>query len=149
MKSFLFDTSVIVAGSLSDHSHYTFANPWLNAAQVKNFTSYLSTHALAEIYATFTSYPRQPPLLPDFANAFLRKDILSVFLHVELGLNDYKLALERVSLRGAKSGAIYDALHIQAAIKKKCHAVVTFNEKHFAKLAGKDIAVINPLTRKP
>jgi len=61
MKSYLFDTSVIIAASFSNHPHYERAYHWIEKAQNKKIQAFVSSHCLAELYSNLMwwTYPRK------------------------------------------------------------------------------------------
>jgi predicted nucleic acid-binding protein len=62
----LFDTNVIVAGTVEDHPDHHICVPWLRKAQKIEITGYLSTHSIAELYAVMTRLPLSKPLHPQW-----------------------------------------------------------------------------------
>ncbi|MBS0261361.1 MAG: PIN domain-containing protein [Planctomycetes bacterium] len=60
----LLDTSVLVAGMLSDHAHHSVAWPWLERAKAGAFEFVVAGHSLAELYAVLTKLPRRPRISP-------------------------------------------------------------------------------------
>lgn len=149
MKAFLFDTSVLVAAHLEVHLHYDQAFSWMAAANQGKIRGLLSTHALAEMYTSFTNWPVPPPLTSDFVRRYIFENVTVNLNPIVLTPEDYKAAVNRVAVRKKRSGAIYDALHVQAALKSKCDGILTFNDRDFLPLAGTDIRILNPLTDSP
>lgn len=150
MKKYLYDTSLIVAGSLSEHSHYAKALPWMAAAKQGKIQAFLSTHALAEIYATLTRIPIRPPLTAEGIHHFIQDEILSTFEVIDLSVKDYRQAMLRAATLSLKGGILYDCLHWQAAKKKALHGIVTFNETDFKRIIDDaSPIVINPLQILP
>ncbi len=150
MKKYLFDTSVIVAGSLADHAHYAKALPWMAAAKQGKVQASISTHALAEIYATLTRIPMRPPLTAEVVHRFIQDEILPNFDVIDLTTKDYRQAMQRAATLSLKGGILYDCLHWQAAKKKALHGIVTFNETDFKRIVDDaSPIVINPLQISP
>lgn len=58
---------------------------------------------------------------------------------ITLSKSDYGAAVARVATLGFTGGAIYDALHAQAALKAKADVILTLNKKHFIRL-GEEVA---------
>lgn len=151
MKNYLFDTSVIIAGSLKDHPHHTTAFPWVLAVQKKNkIKGYVSAHTIAELYSTFTKIPIQPSLNPKFVASFIKDEILQNYTCIDLSVKDYRTATAMCAELSLKGGTVYDALHYQASLKKNLDGIVTFNEKHSSALnVDRSIKVMNPLSIQP
>ena len=98
----------------------------------------ISAHGLAETYG-FVSRALYPDLLsPLEAWHSISTNILPFFSLVSLSAKDYQTFLERCASLGLVGGRIYDALHVQAAIKSKCDRLYTFHVKHFRELAPLD-----------
>lgn len=148
MKSYLFDTSVIVAGFIQSHPYHLVAQPWIAAVKNSKINASLSTHGLAEIYSVFTKLPLQPGLSADFVAQLIETEIETLFSIIDLSTADYRRAIERCRKHRLKGGVVYDALHLQACLKKKLHAVVTLNAADFELLAGDEILIVNPMETK-
>lgn len=74
----------------------------------------------------------------------IRLNLLSHFDIVELTRRGYQEALVRVAGMGFRSGAIYDALIWQAAVKKKVQSFYTWNLGDFRRFADGKITVREP-----
>ncbi|MBI2981281.1 MAG: PIN domain-containing protein, partial [Deltaproteobacteria bacterium] len=139
------DTSVLTSAMISTHLHHEMSLRHLQRIQRKEVKGAISTHSLAECYANLTAYPISPRILPEIAERLIQENILSLFTVVELSTNDYRSAIERVRLRGLRSGAIFDALILQAAIKKKAEALLTWNTEDFTRLIPDgEIEILKP-----
>lgn len=150
MKKILYDTSVIIAGTFEDHDHFSVAFPWHELARRQRISAFISTHSVAEIFATLTTQSYVPFLPRDQVEEILFKDILPCFQPVVLSPSDYKSAIGRALDRSLRGGVIYDSLHIQAAIKKKVDALVTLNSKDFTRLIEPaELRIINPADEAP
>jgi predicted nucleic acid-binding protein len=140
----LFDTNVVVAALVQDHKAHAKALPHLNRALGVPGSGCLSAHGLAEAYSVLTGLPIRPRITPADARQALA--VLEQQLDlIPLDRQDYLDVLERVAGLGLPGGAIYDALHAQAAIKVGVRSILTLNPKHFTRL-GEDIA---PLVQSP
>jgi len=60
----LMDTSVLIAGLLSDHVQHAQARSWLAQAKAGTFEAVVSSHSLAELYSVLTRLPRTPRITP-------------------------------------------------------------------------------------
>ena len=56
-----------------------------------------------------------------------------VFL--DLTLSDYRQAMQRSQDAGARGGAVYDMLHLQAARRCRANRILTINLRHFQTFA--------------
>lgn len=132
-----FDTSVIVAGSIRGHVHEPRAAPWFAATGRSDVTACVTTHALAETWATLTAIPTEPRLAPVLVGRLLDR-LRSRVEVVELWSKDYDQAFARCGEGSLRSGAVYDALHLVAAERWKADVFLTFNVRDFERLAVAD-----------
>ena len=100
----------------------------------------MSTHLAAELYANLTRLPIAERIHPNIALESIFQ-LSSVVRPIELGWNDYKIALRRCAQKELISGIIYDALHLQAAIKAGAHTLYTANFKDFERLWEEELPV--------
>lgn len=129
----VFDTSVVVAGSLARHAHEARAAVWFTAAREDRISAAVTSHALAEAWATMTALPVQPAISPALVDRVLERFRSHVEL-LALSGDDYSAAMRRCSDRGLRSGAVYDALHLAAAERWQADVFLTFNVQDFARL---------------
>lgn len=127
----LLDTSVLVPALYTGHLEHGAARLYLDRARAGEIHVSVSTHALAETYATLTALPVAPRLAPADAERLIQDRLLAVSEVVPLDADDYSAVLARVAGLGLASGAVYDALHVRAAEKAGCDEVVTFNGRDF------------------
>jgi predicted nucleic acid-binding protein len=139
----LFDTNLLIATAFLKHEWNAIAATQVERVINHEMIGCISAHSLAEFYSVATRYP-QSPMPPSVAQEFL-EDTLQHFEIIELSASDYRSAMTRVSKLNLVSGAIFDALIAQAALKVNAHQLLTFNGKHFSRL-GDDIAslVVTP-----
>lgn len=130
--SFL-DTSVVVRAVIENLPDHQEARSYLDRARRGTADIALSTHALAELFATITALPTRPQHSPREAKTLVDgvADRLTV---TELRHEDYATALDRMVEHGLSSGAIYDALHVVAAEKTEARELVTFNGLDFRRM---------------
>jgi len=62
---------------------------------------------------------------------------------VDLSTKDYRNAVKRLADKQLRGGIVYDALHLQAALKKEIPNLVTFNEKDFLRLINDDEIIVH------
>ncbi len=106
-----------------------------HAAALKALASstdgFTSTHAIAETFATLTSGRLEVQLTPDEATEVIDANIIRRLQIVDLGLSDYQQAMRNSQTVGARGGAIFDMLHLQAARRKGAKRILTINVRHF------------------
>lgn len=137
------DTSVLVAGILETHPHHERSLSLMERGS-RSSHAFVSVHSLAECYATLSVTPMHPMIHPEYALQLIRENVLAHFEPVELVQKDYETALERVAHLGFRSGAIYDALIWQAAVKKRVETFYTWNLDDFRRFSDGKIPVREP-----
>jgi predicted nucleic acid-binding protein len=139
-----FDTSTLVAALLQQHPHHTVAFPRLQSVKEGTVQGHLTTHALAELFATLTALPLKPRLLPADVERMIQHGILTNFNLIPLSANHYRDALQLTVRHNLVSGAIYDALHLIGARSAGCTTLYTLNLRHFRSLAPGDSIIASP-----
>lgn len=144
MKKACFDTSAMVAALLQQHPCHARAFPRLLEVQQGTLHGVMTTHGLAELFATLTALPLKPRLPPVDVQRMLQQSVLARFEVVPLTAGHYSEALALTVHRGLGSGAIYDALHLVGARAPQCDELLTFNGRHFEALAPGDPLIVQP-----
>lgn len=137
-----FDTSALVTALVDRLPHHDTALAGL-AAACRDHDALVSTHALAETYATLTTLPLPRRIQPGEARAMLaslRKKVRILPLSARL----YEQAVDRVARLVLSSGAIYDALHLACAEDSGCRRLFTYNLGHFQRLEPEGLTVLTP-----
>jgi predicted nucleic acid-binding protein len=130
----LFDTSVLVAALSTAHASHDLARVRLAAVLQGEVEMAVSTHTVAELYATLTALPTRPPVTPGQARHLIDENVFQPADVVALVPADYEVALRRMADLGLVSGAIYDALHVRAAEKVAADELLTFNGRDFRRM---------------
>jgi predicted nucleic acid-binding protein len=139
-----FDTSTLVAALLQQHPHHVLAFRHLQEVKAGKVRGHLTTHGLAELFATLTALPLSPRLLPSDAERILQKSIIAYFTIIPLHADHYREALRLTVMQNQASGAIYDALHLIGARSAGCKILYTLNLRHFRSLAPGDSLISSP-----
>lgn len=139
----LFDTSVIVAGTVSQHPQHSVCYDQLQNARTHHIHGYLSAHSLAEAYSVLTRLPIHPRIQADQAEQLIL-DLLEYMEIVPLTSTDYLTAINQMKTLNLTGGGIYDSIIAQAALKTSVDAILTLNPKHFVRL-GEPIAQITQI----
>jgi predicted nucleic acid-binding protein len=129
------DTSVLVAALIEDHPHHVPAVSLLRSTSAKGVEAFISAHTMAELYAVLTRTPFIPRIYPAEARQLIEQSILSRVDVVALSSADYRRVIAECAETGWSGGAIYDAIHVRAAIRAQCNLLYTFNVKHFRAIA--------------
>jgi len=139
-----FDTSTLVAALLQQHPHHAIAFPRLQAVTEGTVQGHLTTHGLAELFATLTALPLKPRLLPADVERIIRQSILAYFALIPLSADHYRDAMQLTVKQNLASGAIYDGLHLIGARSAGCTTLYTLNLRHFRSLAPDDSIIATP-----
>ncbi len=100
---------------------------------------FISTHSIAEVYASLTRLPVEPRIHPAEATRSVTDNILAYFEAVPVGKGGYVAALHAVRDGGWIGAKIYDALLLRCAAKCDVDRIYTFNLGDFRLLAPRDL----------
>ena len=134
-----FDTNVLIAASVRDHAHHSQALPALQRVISKRDQGFISTHSIAELYATFTRLVVSPRIHPVDAARIIADNVLPHFDTIRVDKNDYLTALALVRDGGWIGARIYDALLLCCAAKADVDRIYTFDLSHFRALAPSEL----------
>jgi predicted nucleic acid-binding protein len=129
-----FDTSVLVAALLEAHPRHTEAAAWLRRAKAGEVEFLITSHSLAELYATLSALPARPRLSPADAWRLVQENVASAARLIALSPADYAKTIERASEKGLSGGVIYDALIARAAEKADAERLLTLNQADFRRV---------------
>jgi predicted nucleic acid-binding protein len=93
--------------------------------------AFTSTHAIAETFATLTSGRLEVQLTPAEAAEVIDANVIRRLQVIDLELGDYEQAMRNSQIVGARGGAIFDMLHLQAARRGNAKRILTINVRHF------------------
>ena len=139
-----FDTSTLVAALLQQHPHHARAFSRLLGVREGTIEGVMTTHGVAELFATLTALPLRPRLPPADVERMIGHSVLPHFKILPLTTRHYSEALALTVRQGLGSGAIYDALHLVGARAAACDELITLNLRHFHALAPGDPIVVQP-----
>ena len=122
-----FDSSALIAAMVEEEAHHSRAAD----ALVGSRGGFTCTHALAEVFATLTSGRLDIQLTPEEAHELVEANVADRLSVMELTLSDYRTAMKVSQKVGARGGAIFDMLHLQAARRGKADRILTINVRHF------------------
>ena len=94
---------------------------------------YVGMHSMAELYSVLSKLPLTEKIQPALAQTLIVTNLES-WVKVSLDFDDYCAAIDRVTQSRMVSGAIFDALIAQAALKAEVDRILTFNVKDFSRL---------------
>jgi len=130
----LFDTSVLVAAVVGPHPMHSRALPWLQSARSGEFSFFVASHTLAELYAILTTLPVKPRISPSTAWRLVQENVETSAKIVSLSSSDYGYTVKRMADFGLSGGTIYDALIARAAQKSGIERLLTFNANDFIRV---------------
>ena len=142
--SALVDTSVIVPALVDQLPNHPVCLSLFAALTNGEERPVCSTHAIAETYSVLTALPLRRRVHPADAAQIIEQNLMTRFQIVELTADDYRGAFQRVASAGLRSGIVYDALHLAAAMKTGCSRIYTYNIEHFKALGVDAIEVTSP-----
>lgn len=130
--SVLLETSVLFPALTAKHPRHTACRKLLTELQKEGKTFILNTHLIAELYSNLTRIPALR-ISPDAARKALH-ELARHLTPIDLNFQDYLRAVDRSADLKLVSGVVFDALHIEAAIKAKVDVLYTNNLRDFARL---------------
>lgn len=136
----LYDTSVLIAALLVEHSSHAAAFSKLELARRGEVQGYLSTHSFAELYSVMTRLPPPLRVTPEEAVEILT-DLAEYVEPIPLVATDYQRAIALMAQLNLPGGGIFDAVIAQAVLKTSVDRLMTFNAKDFVRL-GQEIAAL-------
>ena len=147
-----FDTSVFVAAAVNTHPQYGDAIRVLKEWVAGRHQGIVSGHSLAEVYAVLTRTPfrNRPSVLQVMQS--IESLMLSQMNLVTLTGAEYEGVIRRCAANGWTGGRVYDAIHVECAVKSDCDRLYTFNMKDFVALSGRSRSkgriAVGPTARK-
>jgi predicted nucleic acid-binding protein len=124
-----FDSSWLIAALVEEEPHHRLCREKLD--QVLTAGSGLAAqHSLAEVFHTITGKKNVPP---QQAAELLRHNFADL-RWLPLAKEDYWHCVDLAHQRGARGGAIFDLLLLQAAERHNATRIYTLNKRHFVAL---------------
>jgi predicted nucleic acid-binding protein len=127
------DTSVLVRALVEALPAHETARSYLDRSRSGEIDCAVSTHALAELYATLTALPSRPRHSPADAQKLVA-GVRGIVEAISLSADDYASAIDRATSHQLTSGAMYDVLHVIAAEKRQAAELVTFDGSDFRRI---------------
>lgn len=98
----------------------------------------MSTHALAECYASLTALPLSPQIAPGQARRLLQENVAARGDVVVPAADDCLGVLQRMPDLGLRSRAVYDALHVRCAESVPAQELQTLKGRDFRRMPPAD-----------
>ena len=147
MPRFLPDTSVLVAAVCAWHEHHAPAAAEIEWRLERGERLVVAGPTLVEAYAVLTRLPAPHRLAATDAYALLEANFLGGQI-MTLDASGYREVLARASGVGIAGGQTYDAVVAACARAAGVETLLTFNARHFRRLAGSELAVVVPGERR-
>ncbi len=138
MKKFYFDTSVLLPVLIQEHENHQVCKALLRSALQNGLAMTSATHAYAELYRHLTK--NRPPynLLPAEASTAIIDSLGKLLEIVAMDQADYEKAIARCVKLNLTGAVIYDALHLEAALKAGAEILYSDNLRDFTRLVTDD-----------
>jgi predicted nucleic acid-binding protein len=104
----------------------------------------IPAHALLECFSVLTRLPAPYRVQPEAAKLALRESFSRSALIAEMSPAEVWSAIDSVSLLGPGGGLVYDAVIAQCAAKAGATVLLTWNAKHFLRIAPAGLEVREP-----
>ena len=127
--SILVDSSVLAAGTAQHHPAFGECRQWLRSTGARTELAF-TTHAVAELYSTFTHPRGMFRMTPREATLIIIR-LRNRLRIVPLSGADYYKVLATAVGKHVLNGNVYDVLHAQAARRIGARRIATLNTKHF------------------
>ncbi len=141
----LYDTSVLVAASISAHPRHEECNRFFNLGKSGGHEIVICSHSIAESFSALTRLLVQPRISPNIARQIIKENLLSGTRIVSLTQADYVKALDIALDKGISGGTIYDVLLFVVGRKEKVAKIATLNTKHFHRMSAEEPDFIQSL----
>jgi predicted nucleic acid-binding protein len=145
MPSFMPDTSCVVPLFLPRHEHHLRAVREVGKRLDHAETLVLAGPSLIEAYSVLTHLPAPDRLSARDCRYLIEANFpADRFETVVLTGDDYRRVVREAPDLSVSGGRIYDWVIASCALRREVDALVTFNERHFAMLASRGVAVVVP-----
>jgi predicted nucleic acid-binding protein len=123
------DTSVLVASLDPAEPHHAACDRLLASGG-----HHVAAHALLETFSVLTGGRLKTRLRPADAAALIEDSLLPYVTAISLTPRETMALIAACERRGARGGAVYDALHLAAARKAGAEALITLDVQDLAAL---------------
>lgn len=130
MKYYL-DTNIWVAAFIPKHPQNKSSKQLIQDCLEQKIEIVTSGHCLAEVYSVLTKLPVALRLPPKMAVNLIESGIIDKCQIIDLTYMEYTEIIKDAANKNLVSGAIFDGLHVKAALKAKVDRIYTFNLKDF------------------
>lgn len=126
------------------HQFHTDAIREINKHLSRREKLILAAPALVESYSVLTRLPSPHRLAPEIAGWLLRENYSLRYDTVTLDARRYENVIEHAAQSQIAGGAIYDLVILECARSSGARILLTFNPRHFERIADASIEIIVP-----
>lgn len=143
--AFLPDSDCMIATVSDWHVHHHRATAEIDRRLDDGEQMFIAAPALAESYAVLTRLPRSYRVPARECLALLQTSFLDLMQAlVALDADTYLRLVRDASRDDITGGVFYDTVIAACARAADVGTLLTFNERHFQRLAGRDLAIVVP-----
>lgn len=144
MSHYVYDTNCLVALAATGHKQHRATNADQDQRQSRGEAMVVVMHCIEEAYSVLTRSPMPIRCRPADAWVWVQAWTKQAVL-VDLKPQERLGALQAGVGLGIAGGQIHDYLIAACARKAGAGTLVTWNLRHFARWAGPDLEIVNPL----
>jgi len=141
MSKIYLDTSILLPILIAEHENHSVCKEILAEGLRTGTVITSATHAYAELYRNLTRGKTPYEVSPELAEIAITEKLAPLMTMIVLDKSDYEAAIARCVALDLSSSIIYDALHVQAAIKAKADVLYTDNLRDFSRLVTEDLGL--------
>lgn len=142
MSKIYLDTSVLLSVVIENHENHQKCLDIFKKGLASGSVLTSATHAYAEMYRTLTRGNSPIEVSPSIAQSTIVEKLVPLMTMVSLDKTDYEAAIARCVMLDLRSSVIYDALHVQAALKAGATVLYTDNLRDFNRLVTDEDDII-------
>jgi predicted nucleic acid-binding protein len=128
---YYFDTNIWIAALYAGHPRHDACKKIIENSHKAEVEIFTSGHCLAETYSVLTKLPALKGVSPKLIIESIEKSIVQKCSIIDLTSLEYIEVLKNAAEKGLISGAIFDGLHVKAALKAKVNQIFTYNLRDF------------------
>lgn len=123
---------------MEEHENHQTCRAILADGMNKGTVITSTNHAYAEMYRNLTRGKSPFEVSPELAQVAIVEKLVPLMDMIVLDQKDYEAAIARCVQLNLSSSIIYDALHVQAALKAGAEILYTDNLRDFNRLVTED-----------
>jgi predicted nucleic acid-binding protein len=139
----MLDSSVMVAAISAWHGDHARASSEIERRLADNEIQIVAAPALVETYAVLTRLPAPHRLTAADTLALIEVNFLAGEV-VALEVDDYRSLLRLARSHSIVGGQTHDAVIVACARAARVDTLLTFNLRHFQRMAGDELTVAVP-----